>query len=88
MPQMSISLAIVEDLAEVREGLKQFISLNPEFTILGTFQTAEEALHKLPQAKPRYCDHGHQSPRHEWDRVHQAYKEKNSAHAIHDVYGI
>src|SRR5688572_20662714 len=49
---MSISLAIVEDLAEVREGLKQFISLNPEFTILGTFQTAEEAMHKLPQLNP------------------------------------
>ena len=52
MPHMSISLAIVEDLAEVREGLKQFISLNPEFTILGIFQTAEEALHKLPQLSP------------------------------------
>ena len=52
MPHMSISLAIVEDLAEVREGLKQFISLNPEFTILGTFQTAEEAMHKLPQLNP------------------------------------
>ena len=49
---MSISLAIVEDLAEVREGLRQFISLNPEFTILGTFQTAEEALQKLPQLNP------------------------------------
>src|SRR5688572_8982364 len=49
---MSISLAIVEDLAEVREGLKQFISLNPEFTILGSFQTAEEAMHKLPQLTP------------------------------------
>jgi DNA-binding NarL/FixJ family response regulator len=52
MPQMSISLAIVEDLAEVREGLKQFISLNPEFTILGTFQTAEEAMYKLPLLNP------------------------------------
>jgi len=49
---MSISLAIVEDLAEVREGLKQFISLNPEFTILGTFEAAEEAMHKLPQLNP------------------------------------
>jgi len=49
---MSISLAIVEDLAEVREGLRQFISLNPEFTILGTFQTAEEALQRLPQLNP------------------------------------
>lgn len=49
---MSISLAIVEDLAEVREGLKQFISLNPEFNIRGTFQTAEEALHELPYLAP------------------------------------
>lgn len=49
---MSISLAIVEDLAEVREGLKQFISLNPEFTILGTYQTAEDALRHIPQLNP------------------------------------
>jgi DNA-binding NarL/FixJ family response regulator len=49
---MSISLAIVEDLAEVREGLKQFISLNPEFRILGTFQNAEEAMSAVPELNP------------------------------------
>jgi DNA-binding NarL/FixJ family response regulator len=49
---MSITLAIVEDLDEVREGLKQFISLNPEFIVLDTFQTAEEALYDLPQLNP------------------------------------
>ena len=49
---MSISLAIVEDLAEVREGLKQFISLNPEFKILGAFQTAEESVDNLPRLSP------------------------------------
>jgi DNA-binding NarL/FixJ family response regulator len=49
---MSISIAIVEDLAEVREGLKQFISLNPEFTILDTFPTAEEAIDHLPRLNP------------------------------------
>src|SRR5688500_15168347 len=49
---MSISLAIVEDLAEVREGLKQFISLNPEFIILGAFQTAEDAMDQLPKLNP------------------------------------
>ena len=48
MPHMSISLAIVEDLAEVREGLKQFISLNPEFTILDTFQTAKKPCTNFP----------------------------------------
>lgn len=49
---MSISIAIVEDLAEVREGLKQFISLNPEFSILETFQSAEEAIDSLPRLHP------------------------------------
>ncbi|HEY6503433.1 MAG TPA: response regulator transcription factor [Chitinophagaceae bacterium] len=49
---MSISLAIVEDLDEVREGLKQFISLNPEFKVLDTFKTAEEAAHEIPLHKP------------------------------------
>jgi DNA-binding NarL/FixJ family response regulator len=49
---MSISLAIVEDLDEVREGLKQFISLNKEFNVLDTFATAEEAMYELPSLKP------------------------------------
>lgn len=49
---MSISLAIVEDLDEVREGLSQFIALNNEFKVLDTFRTAEEALYELPVLKP------------------------------------
>jgi DNA-binding NarL/FixJ family response regulator len=49
---MSISLAIVEDLDEVREGLNQFISLNPEFKVLDTFKTAEEALYDIPRLQP------------------------------------
>ena len=49
---MSITLAIVEDLDEVREGLKQFISLNPEFNVLETFKSAEEAVHKIPLQQP------------------------------------
>lgn len=49
---MSISLAIVEDLTEVREGLKQFLALNPEFNVLDTFRTAEEALYDIPRLKP------------------------------------
>lgn len=49
---MSIRLAIVEDLDEVREGLLQFISLNKEFKVLDTFKTAEEAIYDLPKLKP------------------------------------
>ena len=49
---MSITLAIVEDLDEVRDGLKNFISLSSDFRILDTFKTAEEAVHDLPKLKP------------------------------------
>jgi DNA-binding NarL/FixJ family response regulator len=49
---MGISIVIVEDLDEVRDGLNQFISLSPDFTILDTFKTAEEALHDLPHLYP------------------------------------
>ena len=49
---MSITIAIVEDLDEVRDGLKNFISLSSEFKILDTFKTAEEAVNDLPKLKP------------------------------------
>jgi DNA-binding NarL/FixJ family response regulator len=49
---MGISVVIVEDLDEVRDGLKQFIALSPDFTILDTFKTGEEALHDLPALHP------------------------------------
>lgn len=49
---MGITLAIVEDLDEVRDGLKNFISLSSDFKILDTFKTAEEALYDLPKLKP------------------------------------
>jgi DNA-binding NarL/FixJ family response regulator len=48
---MSISLIIVEDLDEVREGLKNFLALNPEFVVLDTFKTAEEAMEAIPRMK-------------------------------------
>lgn len=49
---MSITLAIVEDLDEVRDGLKNFISLSSDFNVLDTFKSAEEALYDIPQLKP------------------------------------
>src|SRR5689334_4638754 len=49
---MSITLAIVEDLDEVRDGLTNFISLNKDFKILDAFKTAEEAITGLPKLKP------------------------------------
>jgi len=49
---MSISLAIVEDLDEVRDGLKNFLALSSDFKVLDTFKTAEEALFDIPKLKP------------------------------------
>lgn len=49
---MSISLAIVEDLDEVRDGLKNFIGFSNDFKVLDTFKTAEEALLDLPKLQP------------------------------------
>ncbi|HJS53102.1 MAG TPA: response regulator transcription factor [Chitinophagaceae bacterium] len=49
---MGITLAIVEDLDEVRDGLKNFISLSQDFKVLDTFKTAEEAAYDLPKLKP------------------------------------
>ena len=49
---MAITLAIVEDLDEVRDGLKNFISLSQDFEVLDTFKTAEEAAYDLPKLKP------------------------------------
>lgn len=49
---MYITLVIVEDLDEVRNGLQQFISLDGDFSVLGSFKTAEEALYELPGLKP------------------------------------
>ena len=49
---MSISIAIVEDLDVVRNGLKDFISLSTDFLVIGTFKTGEEALEHLPEIKP------------------------------------
>lgn len=48
----SITLSIVEDLDEVREGLSQFLGASDEFIMLETFQNAEDAVVKLPEIQP------------------------------------
>jgi DNA-binding NarL/FixJ family response regulator len=49
---MPITLTIVEDLDEVREGLKNFLALSPDFKVLDTFKTAEEAVEDIPRLSP------------------------------------
>jgi DNA-binding NarL/FixJ family response regulator len=49
---MPISLAIIEDLDEVRDGLKNFLALSTEFLVLDSFKTAEDALAAWPRCQP------------------------------------
>ena len=49
---MSISIVIVEDLDEVRDGLKNFLALSQDFKVLDTFKTAEQALDYIPKLHP------------------------------------
>jgi len=48
-----ISVAIVEDEAEIREGLRVLIDGSPGFRCSGAFGSMEEALKRLPYANPR-----------------------------------
>src|SRR5688572_3660887 len=50
--KMPITVTIVEDLDEVRDGLKNFISLSPDFHVVNTFKTAEDAISELPGIGP------------------------------------
>jgi len=47
-----ITVAIVEDIKEIREGLQALINLNAEFTCPAVFASAEEALSGVPAMKP------------------------------------
>ena len=47
-----ISVAIVEDLDEVREGLVKFINNDPDFQVLAAFSNAEEAVISLCDSQP------------------------------------
>jgi DNA-binding NarL/FixJ family response regulator len=47
-----ITIAIVEDLDEVREGLKNFLSLDPEFRVIGVYRDAVEAVDGIIQTQP------------------------------------
>ena len=49
---MIINTAIVEDLDEVREGLRTMLSLSGQFAIVDTYKTAEEALYEIPRHNP------------------------------------
>jgi DNA-binding NarL/FixJ family response regulator len=49
---MLITIVIVEDLDEVREGLKNFLALNSDFKVLAAFKSGEEAATAIPRLDP------------------------------------
>ena len=49
---MHISVAIIEDLEEIREGLKNYIDSDTELMVVSAVASAEEALLMLPRLQP------------------------------------
>lgn len=49
---MSIKVSIVEDLAEIREGLAELIRSDKEMSMLENFEDSETAIQKLPDLHP------------------------------------
>ena len=49
---MPIKVSIVEDLAEVREGLAELVSSDKELLMMEHFDNAESAIEKLPALAP------------------------------------
>jgi len=49
---MPITVAIVEDLVEIREGLKSYVESDTDFEIVCVADSAEEALLRLPRLLP------------------------------------
>jgi DNA-binding NarL/FixJ family response regulator len=49
---MPIKVSIVEDLAEVREGLTELVKSDKELLLLENFEDAEAAVQKLPDLHP------------------------------------
>lgn len=49
---MSITISIVEDQGDMREGLVEWLGNAPGLSCVGAHATAEEALQKIPAEKP------------------------------------
>ena len=49
---LQVTVAIVEDLDEVREGVVNFINFDPELKVIASFPTAEEAFDFMVKNQP------------------------------------
>ncbi len=47
-----VSVVIVEDIREIREGLQMLIGVSEGFTCLKTFANGEDAINELPAICP------------------------------------
>ncbi len=52
LQNMSINVAIVEDLEEIREALQSFINMDSDLNLAGAFSNAEDAIAMLPSLQP------------------------------------
>jgi DNA-binding NarL/FixJ family response regulator len=49
---MTISVCIVDDNKDIRSALEQIVLMAEGYTLAGSFSDAEEALQRIPEAKP------------------------------------
>jgi DNA-binding NarL/FixJ family response regulator len=72
---MPITLAIVEDLDEVRGGINNLPGIDPEFKVLDTYKTGEEASVDIPILKPDIVIMDINLPGYERHRLRSYFKE-------------
>jgi DNA-binding NarL/FixJ family response regulator len=83
---MPIRVSIVEDLAEVREGLVDLVQSDEELSMVSSFKDAESAAQKLPELKADIVLMDINLPGDERNRMYQINKREMSRHAIPHVY--
>ena len=85
---MPIKVSIVEDLAEIREGLADLIRSDKELQLLENFENAESAIEKLPGLKADIVIMDINLPGMSGIECIQQTKRKMSGHRVYDVYRL
>ena len=85
---MPIRVSIVEDLAEIREGLADLVRSDRELLMVGSFDNAESAIEKLPDLQADIVVMDINLPGMSGIDCIKMIKEKCPGYTIHDVYRL
>ena len=85
---MPIRVSIVEDLAEIREGLADLVRSDKELLMIGSFDDAESAVQKLPDLQADIVVMDINLPGMSGIDCIKNDKRKMPGYTIHDVYRL